>query len=268
MVEEALRPCCARGNPRNRPSRRQQVDGGLLGAGEENPCALRASAEVIQVANPGARSESGAKIFLPFFYPTSEDHRGIDRARRPHRRRGNARRPTSRTSSEPNTMAAIASSSVSARLSAPVAARAASRSARRAPIGGGVPVPAARPVALRRTARGGAARAFAGEEQLASIDAMPVVPELALAGYDTSNLDTLFVNVASFILPAWGIIVGTIFIFGTIAKVLFPEKYDAAVYDDKAKELVDADEIDLDNLSAEDLAAVAALEAERAAGKK
>jgi hypothetical protein len=97
---------------------------------------------------------------------------------------------------------------------------------------------------------------------------MPVVPELALAGYDTSNLDTLFVNVASFILPAWGIIVGTIFIFGTIAKVLFPEKYDAAVYDGKAKELVDADEIDLDNLSAEDLAAVAALEAERAAGKK
>ena len=79
--------------------------------------------------------------------------------------------------------------------------------------------PTARPVALRRTARGGAARAFAGEEQLASIDAMPVVPELALAGYDTSNLDTLFVNVASFILPAWGIIVGTIFIFGTIAKV-------------------------------------------------
>ena len=243
----------------------EQVDGGLLGAGEENPCALRASAEVIQVANPGARSESGAKIFLPFFYPTSEDHRGIDRARRPHRRRGNARRPTSRTSSEPNTMAAIASSSVSARLSAPVAARAASRSARRAPIGGGVPVPAARPAAPRRTPRGGAAPAVAGEA--ARVDRRDARgPELALAGYDTSNLDTLRQR-RSFILPAWGIIVGHLHL-RTIAKVLFPEKYDAAVYDGKAKELVDADEIDLDNLSAEDLAAVAALEAERAAGKK
>ena len=93
------------------------------------------------------------------------------------------------------------------------------------------------------------------------------VPQLAAGGVealvDTSEFDKLFVNVASFILPAWGVIVGTLFIFGTIAKVAFPEKYDAAVYKGKAAEMVQDEIIDLDNLSEEDLAAVAALEAER-----
>ena len=51
---------------------------------------------------------------------------------------------------------------------------------------------------------------------------------------------------------------------GTIAKVAFPDKYDDAVYKNKAKELVQDEIIDLDNLSEADLAAVAALEKERA----
>ena len=93
------------------------------------------------------------------------------------------------------------------------------------------------------------------------------VPELALAGYDASALDEAFVNIASFILPAWGVIVGTIFIFGTIYKVAFPDKYDEAVYKGKAVEMVEDEIIDLDNLSEADLKAVAELEAERAAGK-
>ena len=92
-----------------------------------------------------------------------------------------------------------------------------------------------------------------------------MVPQLALAGFDTTELDTAFVNIASFILPAWGIIVGTIFVFGTIYKVAFPDKYDDAVYKNKAAEMVEYEDIDLDNLSEEDLEAVAKLEAERAA---
>ena len=108
-------------------------------------------------------------------------------------------------------------------------------------------------------------RASAVESVVSGVN--QAVPELALAGVDTSSFDEAFVNIASFILPAWGIIVGTIFIFGTIAKVAFPEKYDDAVYKDKAKELVDDETIDLDNLSEADLKAVAELEAERAAGK-
>jgi hypothetical protein len=62
--------------------------------------------------------------------------------------------------------------------------------------------------------------------------------------------------------------VGTIFVFGTIAKIAFPDKYDAAVYKGKAEELVADEIIDLDNLSPEDIAAVEALEAERAAQKQ
>lgn len=108
-------------------------------------------------------------------------------------------------------------------------------------------------------------RASAVESVVSGVN--QAVPELALAGLDTSSFDEAFVNIASFILPAWGLIVGTIFIFGTIAKVAFPEKYDDAVYKDKAKELVDDETIDLDNLSEADLKAVAELEAERAAGK-
>ena len=51
---------------------------------------------------------------------------------------------------------------------------------------------------------------------------------------------------------------GAIFIFGTIAKVAFPKKYDAAMYGAEAKKEVA--NIDLDNLSEEDAKAVAELE--------
>lgn len=81
-----------------------------------------------------------------------------------------------------------------------------------------------------------------------------------IPGVDTSEFDQMFINVASFILPAWGIIVGTIFVFGTIAKVAFPEKYDEMTT--KAEKESFKGQIDLDNLSADDLAAVAELEAE------
>ena len=87
-----------------------------------------------------------------------------------------------------------------------------------------------------------------------------------IPGVDTSEFDQMFINVASFILPAWGIIVGTIFVFGTIAKVAFPEKYDEMTT--KAEKESFKGQIDLDNLSADDLAAVAELEAEmKAKGK-
>ena len=87
-----------------------------------------------------------------------------------------------------------------------------------------------------------------------------------IPGVDTSEFDQMFINVASFILPAWGIIVGTICVFGTIAKVAFPEKYDEMTT--KAEKESFKGQIDLDNLSADDLAAVAELEAEmKAKGK-
>ena len=81
-----------------------------------------------------------------------------------------------------------------------------------------------------------------------------------IPGVDTSEFDQMFINVASFILPAWGIIVGTIFVFGTIAKVAFPEKYDEMTTTAEKESF--KGQIDLDNLSADDLAAVAELEAE------
>ena len=55
--------------------------------------------------------------------------------------------------------------------------------------------------------------------------------------------------------------------FGTIYKIAFPDKYNEQVYSGKAAEMVQDEMIDLDNLSEEDLAAVAELEAERAAQK-
>ena len=158
-------------------------------------------------------------------------------------------------------MAAIASAPVTAILRAPAAS--AWRPAR-LPVAGGLAIPAARP-SRRPPPAAPSARLRA---RFAAMGVGPAVSELALAGYDTSALDTLFVNAASIILPAWGAIVGTIFVFGTIAKVAFPDKYDAAVYKNKAVELVQDEIIDLDNLSPEDLAAVAALEAERAAEAK
>jgi hypothetical protein len=87
-----------------------------------------------------------------------------------------------------------------------------------------------------------------------------------IPGIDTTAFDQLFIDVASFILPAWGIIVGTIFVFGTIAKVAFPEKYDEMTT--KAEKEAIKSKIDLDNLSEDDLLAVAELEAElKAKGK-
>ena len=94
------------------------------------------------------------------------------------------------------------------------------------------------------------------------------IPQVAdVFGIDTSAADTVFVNAASIILPAWGAIVGAIFVFGTIYKIAFPDKYNEQVYSGKAAEMVQDEMIDLDNLSEEDLAAVAELEAERAAQK-
>ena len=95
------------------------------------------------------------------------------------------------------------------------------------------------------------------------------VPQVAdIFGIDTSAADTLFVNAASIILPAWGAIVGAIFVFGTVYKIAFPDKYNEQVYSGKAAEMVQDEIIDLDNLSEDDLAAVAELEAERAAQKQ
>tara|TARA_B100000768_G_scaffold156161_1_gene153586 strand:- start:2627 stop:2965 length:339 start_codon:yes stop_codon:yes gene_type:complete len=94
------------------------------------------------------------------------------------------------------------------------------------------------------------------------------IPQVAdVFGIDTSAADTVFVNAASIILPAWGAIVGAIFVFGTVYKIAFPDKYNEQVYSGKAAEMVQDEMIDLDNLSEEDLAAVAELEAERAAQK-
>lgn len=78
----------------------------------------------------------------------------------------------------------------------------------------------------------------------------------------------MFINGLKIGLPLYGAVVGAIFIFGTIAKVAFPEKYDAAMYGKVAREDVEKGKIDLDNLSEEDARAVAELEAEmRARGE-
>jgi hypothetical protein len=162
-------------------------------------------------------------------------------------------------------MAAMMSAPVTAMLRAPVTSRV---TRAKAPVGGGIALPAARPATLR--SRAVAARASAGVEVATA--AQQAVSDLAVGGIDaivdTTSFDEAFVNIASFILPAWGAIVGTIFVFGTIAKIAFPDKYDAAVYKGKAEELVADELIDLDNLSPEDIAAVEALEAERAAQKQ
>ena len=181
------------------------------------------------------------------------------RAQRP------AHDPHATLPSENDTMAAMMSAPVTAMLRAPVTSRV---TRAKAPVGGGIALPAARPATLR--SRAVAARASAGVEVATA--AQQAVSDLAVGGIDaivdTTSFDEAFVNIASFILPAWGAIVGTIFVFGTIAKIAFPDKYDAAVYKGKAEELVADEIIDLDNLSPEDMAAVEALEAERAAQKQ
>ena len=114
-------------------------------------------------------------------------------------------------------------------------------------------------------------RNIISRSSLADQHAYEVISNLAkggggIPGVDTTQFDQMFINVASFILPAWGIIVGTIFVFGTIAKVAFPEKYDEMTT--KAEKVSFKGQIDLDNLSEDDLAAVAELEAEmKAKGK-
>ena len=86
------------------------------------------------------------------------------------------------------------------------------------------------------------------------------VTQVAIAGIDTSGFDQMFINGLKVGIPLYGAVVGAVFIFGTIAKVAFPEKYDAALYGAEAKKEVA--NIDLDNLSEEDAKAVAELEAE------
>jgi len=86
------------------------------------------------------------------------------------------------------------------------------------------------------------------------------LPVAELAGLDTTGFDTMFINALKIGLPLYGAVVGAIFIFGTIAKVAFPKKYDAAMYGAEAKKEVA--NIDLDNLSEEDAKAVAELEEE------
>jgi hypothetical protein len=84
--------------------------------------------------------------------------------------------------------------------------------------------------------------------------------QIALAGIDTTGFDTVVINALKLAIPLYCAGVGAIFIFGTIAKVAFPDKYDKAMYGAEAKKEVEG--IDLDNLSEEDAAAVAALEEE------
>ena len=50
------------------------------------------------------------------------------------------------------------------------------------------------------------------------------VPVADLAGIDTTGFDTMFLKALNIGLPLYGAVVGAIFIFGTIAKVAFPEK--------------------------------------------
>ena len=83
-----------------------------------------------------------------------------------------------------------------------------------------------------------------------------------LAGLDTTSFDELFISFLRVGLPVWGACVSVLFVFGTIAKVAFPEKYDKTFYDaDKKVEKLD-DAFDFSNLSPEDFASVSALEAE------
>tara|TARA_B110000977_G_scaffold171728_3_gene223593 strand:- start:6799 stop:7284 length:486 start_codon:yes stop_codon:yes gene_type:complete len=161
-------------------------------------------------------------------------------------------------------MAALASAPVATLLRVPTTARV---TRAKAPIGGGIAFPSSKAVTMRRCSRASVAVRASASVEIAT-SAQQAVSEIALAGVDTTSFDEAFVSFASFVLPAWGVIVGSIFIFGTIAKIAFPDKYDAAVYQDKAKEMVADEIIDLDNLSPEDLAAVAELEAERASMKQ
>jgi hypothetical protein len=86
------------------------------------------------------------------------------------------------------------------------------------------------------------------------------VAQGAVVGIDTTEFDTLFIDVATIVTEAVFAITAVVLILGTVAKVAFPEKFDAATYRAQAKKEVE--KIDLDNLSEEDAEAVAKLEAE------
>jgi|EP00223_Ostreococcus_mediterraneus_P004979 predicted regulator of Ras-like GTPase activity (Roadblock/LC7/MglB family) len=90
--------------------------------------------------------------------------------------------------------------------------------------------------------------------------------DVALLGIDTSSFDQMVIGAMRAAIPLYMAGAGTLFVVGTIAKVAFPDKFDDAMYGKAAKKEVEG--IDLDNLSEEDAAAVAALEAElKAQGK-
>jgi len=90
--------------------------------------------------------------------------------------------------------------------------------------------------------------------------------EIALAGVDTTAFDQIVIDGLRAAIPLYMAGVGALFVFGTVYKVAFPDKFDDAMYGKEAKKAVEG--IDLDNLSDEDKAAVAALEAElKAKGK-
>ncbi len=86
------------------------------------------------------------------------------------------------------------------------------------------------------------------------------VAQGAVVGIDTTEFDTVFIDVATIVTEAVFAITAVVLILGTVAKVAFPEKFDAATYRAQAKKEVE--KIDLDNLSEEDAEAVAKLEAE------
>ena len=90
--------------------------------------------------------------------------------------------------------------------------------------------------------------------------------DVALLGVDTTGFDQMVIGAMRAAIPLYMAGAGTLFVVGTIAKVAFPDKFDDAMYGAAAKKEVEG--IDLDNLSEEDAAAVAALEAERRAQGK
>ena len=126
------------------------------------------------------------------------------------------------------------------------------RVARRAPHAPARVPALSQPIAMRR-----------GSSSLAR--AVPLA-DVALLGIDTSSFDQMVIGAMRAAIPLYMAGAGTLFVVGTIAKVAFPDKFDDAMYGAAAKKEVEG--IDLDNLSEEDAAAVAALEAElKAQGK-
>ena len=122
-----------------------------------------------------------------------------------------------------------------------------------------------------RHARSRAVAARASADVEVATAAQQAVSDLAVGGIDavvdTTSFDEAFVNIASFILPAWGAI-GGIFVFGTIAKIAFPDKYDAGGVQGQGRGAGGGRNHRSRQPLPEDIAAVEALEAERAAQKQ